>query len=137
MAYVSYPEGTLWRSKMDGSERLQLTYAPQALMPRWSPDGRTILFFEASGTNKPSKIYEVSREGGSPQPLIPDNPGPQNDPNWSPDGSKIVFAGRTADPARNSGSLIWQPVKSPRCPARKGCTRPVGLRTVDIFPHSG
>jgi eukaryotic-like serine/threonine-protein kinase len=99
MAYVSYPEGTLWRSKMDGSERLQLTYAPQALMPRWSPDGKTILFFEASGTNKPSKIYEVSREGGSPQPLIPDNPGPQNDPNWSPDGSKIVFAGRTADPA--------------------------------------
>jgi len=40
VAYVAYPEGTLWRSKMDGSERLQLTYAPQALMPRWSPDGK-------------------------------------------------------------------------------------------------
>ncbi len=99
MAYVSYPEGTLWRSKLDGSERLQLTYAPsQALMPRWSPDGKTILFFDA-GTNKPSKIYEVSLEGGSPQPLMPDNPDPQTDPNWSPDGSKIVFAGRAADPA--------------------------------------
>ena len=100
MAYVSYPEGTLWRSKMDGSERLQLTYPPsQALMPRWSPDGKTIVFFETSGTNKPSKIYEVSREGGSPRQLMPDNPDPQADPNWSPDGSKIVFAGRTADPA--------------------------------------
>ena len=100
VAYVSYPEGTLWRSKMDGSERLQLTYAPsQALMPRWSPDGKTILFFDASGTNKPSKIYEVSLEGGSPQPLMPDNPDPQLDPNWSPDGSKIVFAGRSADAA--------------------------------------
>jgi len=97
MAYVSFPEGTLWRSKMDGSERLQLTYAPsQALLPRWSPDGKTILFYDA-GTNKPSKIYEVSLEGGSPRPLMPDNPDPQTDPNWSPDGSKIVFSGRTAD----------------------------------------
>ena len=99
MAYVSFPEGTLWRSKMDGSERLQLTYASsQVMMPRWSPDGKTILFFDA-GTNKPSKIYEVSRDGGSPRPLMPDNPDPQTDPNWSPDGSKIVFAGRPADPA--------------------------------------
>ncbi len=55
VAYVSFPEGTLWRSKTDGSERLQLTYAPaQALMPRWSPDGKTILFFEAEA-NKPSR----------------------------------------------------------------------------------
>ncbi len=99
VAYVSFPEGTLWRSKMDGSERLQLTYAPlQVLLPRWSPDGKTILFYDA-GTNKPAKIYEVSVEGGSPRPLMPDNPDPQTDPNWSPDGSKIVFAGRTADPS--------------------------------------
>ena len=98
VAYVSFPEGTLWRSKMDGSERLQLTYAPsQALMPRWSPDGKTILFFNAARTNEPLKIYEVSLEGGSPRPMMPDNPDPQADPNWSPDGSKIVFAGRTAD----------------------------------------
>jgi Tol biopolymer transport system component len=98
VAYVSFPEGTLWRSKMDGSERLQLTYAPsQVLLPRWSPDGKTILFYDAD-TNKPSKTYEVSLEGGSPRPLMPDNPAPQTDPNWSPDGSKIVFSGRTADP---------------------------------------
>ena len=25
VTYVAYPEGTLWRSKVDGSERLQLT----------------------------------------------------------------------------------------------------------------
>jgi serine/threonine protein kinase/Tol biopolymer transport system component len=99
MAYVSFPEGTLWRSKMDGTERLQLTYAPsQALLPRWSPDGKTILFYEVD-TNKPAKTYEVSVEGGSPRPLMPDNPDPQTDPNWSPDGSKIVVGGRTADAA--------------------------------------
>ena len=88
VAYVSFPEGTLWRSKTDGSERLQLTYAPaQALMPRWSSDGKTILFFEADA-NKRFKVYEVLREGGSLRQLMPDNPAPQADPNWSPDGGK-------------------------------------------------
>ncbi len=39
MTYVAYPEGTLWRSKADGSERLQLTFPPlYVLQPRWSPD---------------------------------------------------------------------------------------------------
>jgi eukaryotic-like serine/threonine-protein kinase len=99
VAYVSFPEGTLWRSKTDGSERLQLTYPPsQALMPRWSPDGKTIVFFGVDA-NKPPRIYEASREGGNPRPLMPDNPDPQTDPNWSPNGSKIVFAGRPADAA--------------------------------------
>src|SRR6202162_4932456 len=59
--------------------------------------GKTILFFNTSGTNKPSKIYEVSLDGGSPRPLMPDNPDPQTDPSWSPNGSKIVFAGHPAD----------------------------------------
>jgi serine/threonine protein kinase/Tol biopolymer transport system component len=97
VAYVSFPEGTLWRSKMDGSERLQLTYPPsQALMPRWSPDGKTIVFFGVDANQRP-RIYDVSLEGGSLRPLMPNNPDPQTDPNWSPDGSKIVFAGHTAD----------------------------------------
>ena len=32
VAYVSYPEGTLWRSRADGSERLQLTYPPSQVL---------------------------------------------------------------------------------------------------------
>jgi hypothetical protein len=35
VAYVTHPEGSLWRSKADGSERLQLTFPPmQVLLPR-------------------------------------------------------------------------------------------------------
>ena len=28
LAYIACPESTLWRSKADGSQRLQLTYRP-------------------------------------------------------------------------------------------------------------
>jgi Tol biopolymer transport system component/DNA-binding winged helix-turn-helix (wHTH) protein len=88
VAYVSYPEGMLWRSKSDRSDRLQLTYAPlNPWLPRWSPDGKTIVFWDKIS----EKIYEVSPEGGSPRRLMPDDPRGQEDPNWSPGGDKIVF----------------------------------------------
>jgi len=97
VAYVAYPEGTLWRSKADGSERLQLSYPPnQAVVPRWSPDGKTIIFFEVTA-GKPPRIEEVSFEGGNPKPLMPDSSHHQRDPNWSPDGSKIVFDDSSVD----------------------------------------
>jgi Tol biopolymer transport system component len=99
VTYVSYPEGTLWRSKVDGSERLQLTYPPlYALMPRWSPDAKEIDFFETV-TGRPDRIYAVSREGGTPRVLMPDDRSLQHDPNWSPDGTKLVFGGASRDPA--------------------------------------
>jgi len=44
VAYASYPDGTLWRSRTDGSERLQLSVPPMAaLSPQWSPDGNFIV----------------------------------------------------------------------------------------------
>ena len=100
VAYVSYREGTLWRSKLDGSERLQLTFPPMyVVLPRWSPDGKKIIFFEFSlSADEPARIYEISSAGGSPRPLLPEDTRQQLDPNWSPDGSKIVFAGESNDP---------------------------------------
>jgi WD40 repeat protein len=96
VAYVSYPEGALWRSKPDGSERLQLTYPPlNPHLLRWSPDGKTIVFTETNS----AKIYKVASEGGSPGQLLPEVPGPQWDPNWSPDGNKIVFGGGSGSAA--------------------------------------
>src|SRR5437667_8291219 len=36
VAYVSYPDDTLWRSRLDGAERLRLTYPPQrTATPHW------------------------------------------------------------------------------------------------------
>ena len=98
VAYVAYPENKLWRSKVDGSERLQLTTdANPVFLPRWSPDGKMIVFFELFPDGH-STIYEVSPEGGSPRPLAIDDPHPA-DPTWSSDGSKIMFGGSAGDPA--------------------------------------
>jgi eukaryotic-like serine/threonine-protein kinase len=100
-AYVSYRAGTLWRSRPDGSDRLQLTYPPMyPLLPHWSPDGTKIIFFEfGQSADQPARMYEVSREGGTPKLLLPQDSSQQLDPNWSPDGTQIVFAGESNDPA--------------------------------------
>jgi WD40 repeat protein len=99
--YVSYREGTLWRSKVDGSERMQLTYPPlYPVLPRWSPDGKKIVFFEfALSADKPARIYEISSDGGAPRQLLPNDPSQQLDPNFSPDGTKIIFGGESNDPS--------------------------------------
>ena len=89
-AYVTLPEFTLWRSRVDGSERLQLTSAPlYAILPRWSPDGKQIAF-SAAEYGKPWKIFLVSAQGGAIQGLLSENRS-EMDPTWSPDGKQIVF----------------------------------------------
>jgi Tol biopolymer transport system component len=98
VAYVTYPEGALWRSKTDGSERLQLTYPPTyPMLPRWSPDGTEILFFEFRQDSNLAKIYAISPNGGNSHELMPTDSGQQVDPNWSPDGGKVVFGGNSSD----------------------------------------
>ncbi len=93
VAYVSFPEGTLWRSKLDGTERVQLTSPPlNAMLPQWSVDGKEIVFYDLE-PGKPSRIYEVASAGGAPQELMPNQSGLQADPTWSPDGAALAFGG--------------------------------------------
>lgn len=94
VTYVTYPEGDLWRCKLAGSARLQLSFAPlQAALPRWSPDGKRIAF-AGKLPGKPWKLYLVSSEGGAPQQLMPEER-TEFDPNWSPDGNTLVFGNFT------------------------------------------
>jgi len=91
VAYVSYPEGTLWRSRVDGSDRLQLTNSPVfAAQPRWSPDGTQIAFMNIQA-GRPWKIWIISAQGGAAQEMLAENL-PQVDPGWSPDGKQMVFS---------------------------------------------
>jgi len=99
VAYVSFPEETLWKSRMDGSDRLQLSFPPlYAFLPRWSPDGKQLVFF-AFQSGKPERIYLVSADGGTAQELVPNDARPQYDPVWSPDGNSIAFSADPSSPA--------------------------------------
>jgi Tol biopolymer transport system component/predicted Ser/Thr protein kinase len=107
IAYVTYPESILWRSKVDGSERLQLTFPPmRALLPRWSPDGKRIAFMSVAA-GKPWKIFLVSAEGGSAQQLMPGERY-EADPNWSPDGDSLVFGRAPVQEIGTSGTMTIQ-----------------------------
>jgi serine/threonine protein kinase len=83
MAYADYPRHFLWRSKLDGSEKLQLTNF-YATMEQWSPDSRQIVFSDWR------QLYLISADGGVAEKLIP-NPNNEVAPFWSPDGKSITF----------------------------------------------
>lgn len=86
VAYVSFPEGILWRANRDGTNPVQLTEPPiHPLLPRWSPDGAQILFMNFASL--PPDVFVVAATGGNPQRLLPGE-----DPNWSADGKKVVFS---------------------------------------------
>jgi Tol biopolymer transport system component/DNA-binding winged helix-turn-helix (wHTH) protein len=92
VAWTTVPEGSLWQSKVDGSDRHQLTFPPmQASMPRWSPDG-TRIAFAAQEPGKPSKIYIAPAGGGSAEQVTAGEAG-DSDPSWSPDGDALAFGG--------------------------------------------
>jgi len=92
VVYVSYPEGILWRSRIDGSDRLQLTQPPLlATTPVWSPSGKQIAF---AGTGKAQPVwqmYVVSSDGGEPRQITFASRD-QGLPWWSPDGTRIAYS---------------------------------------------
>jgi Tol biopolymer transport system component len=100
VAYVSYPDLTLWRCRVDGTQRQQLTFPPlEVVRPRWSPNGAHIAFTNV----RPGKIwnvYIISSVGGAPQAIMPGDTRPEIDPSWSPDGNSIVFGGSVGDTKR-------------------------------------
>jgi Tol biopolymer transport system component/DNA-binding winged helix-turn-helix (wHTH) protein len=90
VAYASFPDLTLWRSKMDGTERQQLTFAPlRVSSPCWSPDGRQIAFSADLPGGTPT-VYVISSEGGTPQKVLASKQS-QAEPSWSPDGNRVAF----------------------------------------------
>lgn len=88
--YYSY-DYHLWRSRVDGSDRLQLTFSPLAAgPPRWSPDGTRIAFRADMGPAN-FRIYLISPEGGTLQAITPAEFTRASVPCWSPDGKSLIF----------------------------------------------
>ena len=84
VAYTSYPDHVLWRSRSDGTEPLQLTSLPgQVFFPTISPDGKQVAYTTSAGA-----VRLISMEGGSPQTIAEKD---SYGANWSPDGNLVVF----------------------------------------------
>jgi Tol biopolymer transport system component len=92
IAYVEVrgKESILWRSRPDGSDRLQLSEPPLFVRgARWSADGKQIDFMGKT-PDKPWNIYVIPSNGGVPQALLNDGRNAV-DPEWSDDGHSMMY----------------------------------------------
>jgi len=90
VAYVNYPDGTVWRAGADGSKKEQITFAPlQAEGLAWSPNEKW-LAIRARKPGKNWRIYLMPAAGGEPKMMF-EGEEEQGVPSWSPDGLRICY----------------------------------------------
>src|SRR5256714_9311111 len=83
----------IWTVSTATGETRQLTNGPRDGTPRWSPDGKYLVFVRApeiSGRTEPSQLFMLAMGGGEPSQFTTLPRGAAN-PQWSPDGKLILF----------------------------------------------
>jgi Tol biopolymer transport system component len=91
---VDDSHGAVWVVPAAGGEAHRLTSDDLgAAYPRWSPDGKQILFAaQRSGGVEDHALWVVPAAGGEPRRLFKRNAATwEVEGDWSPDGSRIVF----------------------------------------------
>ena len=103
VAWLDPASLTLWRSRRDGSSRLQLTVPPMAVgVFKWSPDSDRLLFVaDRSGGREPRAIAVVPRDGGTIDTFADPNGNPAWDVCWR--GAENVSWGNL----RGNGASVW------------------------------
>lgn len=107
VVYAARENGTLWKSRIDGSGKVQLTAgATGAFAPHWSPDQKQILFTGFLLDSQP-RLYVVSADGGSPKSVLPsNNKWASVSGDWRTDGRQIVLDVQEMESNRESDIRI-------------------------------
>ncbi len=101
VVWLNAADSSLWRSRVDGSERIELTTPPLRIFTmKWSPDNRQLALM-GKEPGQPWKIYLIDADGGKLTPILNEDRN-EADPAWAPDGKSIVF-GRLPDRMDASG----------------------------------
>ena len=92
VVYAARENGTLWKSRIDGTGKVQLTAgATGAFAPHWSPDQKQILFTGFLLDSQP-RLYVVPADGGTPKSVLPsNNKWASVSGDWRTDGRQIVL----------------------------------------------
>jgi Tol biopolymer transport system component len=101
IAYIDPEHGGLYRSRLDGRDRVELTgHEENVSFPRWSPDGKWVSF-GGMMSNRRNTSYLIPAAGGVPE-LLMKSQTEVRDADWSGDGRKIVLA-RSLGPIDSDG----------------------------------
>ena len=93
-------ETSIWIAATDGKEApLRMTNGKHDAQPRWSPDGKQLVFVrggdkDETGKPKPGQLALLSLGGGEAR-VITGLPKGASNPVWSPDGKRIAFTSST------------------------------------------
>ncbi|MBQ7189686.1 MAG: PD40 domain-containing protein [Kiritimatiellae bacterium] len=95
----------LWFRPAEGGMPGQLR---EGYSPKWNPDGKQLLFVKGDRAKNQAKIWVMDADGGNPTQLSVGN-GEFNDidPQWSVDGTKIVFASNRGTIKGKQNYDIW------------------------------
>jgi len=85
----------IFLKNLDTGEIRPLTAPGKYGWPRWSPDGRQILFLSWTKENS-HDIYLMNKDGSNQRPVVA-GPADETMADWSPDGGKIVFVSNDQD----------------------------------------
>ncbi|MCC3860156.1 prolyl oligopeptidase family serine peptidase [Pseudemcibacter aquimaris] len=82
---------SIWQVDTNGNNMMQVsTNATNATSPRWSPDGKKIMFISKRGADDVNQVYIMPADGGEALRLT-DHKTAVTSATWSQDGSLIYF----------------------------------------------
>jgi eukaryotic-like serine/threonine-protein kinase len=119
ISYVTWPEGDLWRCRVDGSEKLQLTTSPVFVSDaQWSPDG-TQIAFAAGPAGGTGRIFLVPAAAGVAREVLSGGTG-VGLIGWGADPNTLLFFDTTSPEMATLHSFDLKSMKEKSVPNSTG-----------------